>query len=146
MLLATLFHNCPVLRYTNMKQTISLNKNELFLQVYKKGKRSYHKYFTLHFLPNGMPINRLGIKAGKKLAGAVRRNRVRRLVKESYRLLESEIKTGYDLVFVAKDDCLTADSLDETIKAMRHLFKYARLFVVSADSETAKDTKTESCK
>lgn len=146
MLLATLFHNCPVLRYNKMKQTISLNRNELFLQVYKKGKRSYHKNFTLYYLPNGMPCNRLGIKAGKKLAGAVRRNRVRRLVKESYRLLELEIKTGYDLVFAAKDGCLLADSLEETTGAMRHLFKYARLFVVSSDSVKSKDVKTESSK
>ena len=129
-----------------MKQTISLKNNELFLQVYKKGKRSYHKNFTLYYLPNGMPTTRLGIKAGKKLTGAVGRNRVRRLVKESYRLLESEIKTGYDLVFVAKDGCLLADSLAETSGAMRHLFKYARLFVVSSDSDKPKETKTEPIK
>ena len=126
-----------------MKQTISLNKNELFLQVYKKGKRSYHKNFTLYYLPNGMPGNRLGVKTGKKLCGAVQRNRIRRLVKESYRLLESEIKTGYDLVFAAKDECLQADSLGETMGAMRQLFKYARLFVVSSDSKKPKNDKTE---
>ncbi len=111
-----------------MKQTISLNKNELFLQVYKKGRRSYHKNFTLYYLPNGIGYNRLGIKAGKKLAGAVKRNRIRRLVRESYRLLESEIKIGYDLIFVAKENCLTADSLSETMAAMRFLFKIAHLF------------------
>ena len=124
-----------------MKQTISLNRNELFLQVYKKGKRSYHKNFTLYFLPNGLPCNRLGIKTGKKLTGAVGRNRIRRLVKESYRLLEPEIKTGYDLVFAAKDGCLLADSLEETIGAMRHLLKYARLFVVSPNPASS-ETKT----
>ena len=113
------------------------------MQVYKKGKRSYHKNFTLYCLPNGLSCNRLGIKAGKKLAGAVRRNRVRRLVKESYRLLESEIKTGYDLVFAAKDGCLLADSLEETMGAMRHLFKYARLFVVSALSEKSGNPAAE---
>ena len=86
-----------------MKQTISLNKNELFLQVYKKGKRSYHRNFILYYLPNGTSINRLGIKTGKKLAGAVGRNRIRRLVKESYRLLEPELKRGYDFVFAAKE-------------------------------------------
>ena len=129
-----------------MKQTISLKNNELFLQVYKKGKRSYHKNYMLYCLPNGKPYNRLGIKTGKKLAGAVWRNRIRRLVRESYRLLESEIKTGYDLVFVAKDECLMADSLEETMGAMRHLFKYARLFVVSSDSENQKESKTEPAK
>ncbi len=126
-----------------MKQTISLNKNELFLRVYKKGKRSYHHNFILYYLPNGLPHNRLGIKAGKKLASAVGRNRVRRLLKESYRLLEQDIKTGYDLVFAAKDSCLDADSLVETMGAMRHLLKYARLFVVSKDSFPPKSENTE---
>ncbi len=110
-----------------MKQTISLNKNEQFLQVYKKGKRTYHKHFTLHYLPNHSEINRLGIKAGKKLANAVRRNRVRRLIKESYRLLEPELVSGYDLIVVAKESCLSADSLAETMVALRHLLKHARL-------------------
>ncbi len=127
-----------------MKQTISLNKNELFLRVYKKGKRSYHKDFILYYLPNGLPHNRLGIKTGKKLASAVGRNRVRRLLKESYRLLELEITTGYDLVFAAKESCLSADSLNETMGAMRQLLKYARLFVVSKDSSSLKKEEQES--
>ncbi|MBE7010081.1 MAG: ribonuclease P protein component [Ruminococcaceae bacterium] len=112
-----------------MKQTISLNRNEQFLQVYKKGKRTYHKNFTLHFLPNHMETNRLGIKAGKKLAKAVKRNRVRRLIKESYRLLEPNIAIGYDLIIVAKEGCLLADSLSETKVALYHLLKHARLLI-----------------
>ncbi len=111
-----------------MKQTISLNKNELFLRVYRKGKRSYHKNFTLYYLPNGLSCNRLGIKTGKKLAGAVKRNRIRRLVKESYRLTESELRCGYDLVIAAREGALGADSLAETMKAVRHLCKTAHLF------------------
>ncbi len=97
------------------------------MQVYKKGKRTYHKNFTLHFLPNQLETNRLGIKAGKKLAKATRRNRVRRLIKEAYRLLKPDIATGYDLVIDAKDSCLLADSLAETMAALQHLFKHAHL-------------------
>ncbi len=123
--MATLFHNYGFGRL--MKQTVSLNRNELFLQVYKKGKRAYHKNFTLHVLKNDLPYNRLGIKAGKKLACAVKRNRVRRLVKESYRLLEPQIKPGYDLIIAAKEGCLLADSLGETMHAIHFLLKSAHL-------------------
>lgn len=129
-----------------MKQTISLKKNEQFLQVYKKGKRSYHKNFTLYYLPNGLSCNRLGIKTGKKLAGAVMRNRIRRLVKESYRLLEPELTIGYDLIFAAKDGCLLADSLGETMKAVRQMLGAARLFSAPINklnvSESAVHTET----
>ncbi|MBE7035485.1 MAG: ribonuclease P protein component [Ruminococcaceae bacterium] len=120
-----------------MKRTISLKKNELFLQVYKKGKRSYHKNFTLHYLPNGLDYNRLGIKTGKKLAGAVGRNRIRRLVKESYRLLEPEFKCGFDLIFASKEGSLNADSLAETMAAVRHLMKCARLLHAPAKTSVA---------
>ena len=126
-----------------MKQTISLKKNELFLQVYKKGKRAHHKNYILYYLPNKLNCNRLGIKTGKKLAGAVQRNRIRRLVKESYRLLESEIKTGYDFIFVAKDGALTADSLNETMKAMTYLVNTARLFQPAVKPIPSKETDTE---
>ncbi len=143
MLLATLFHDSLLHGLKHMKQTISLNKNELFLQVYRKGKRSYHPNYTLHCLPNGLSVNRLGIKAGKKLAGAVRRNRVRRLLKESYRLLEPELKTGYDLVFAAKDGCLSSDSLQETMGAMRQLLKTARLFVVPFNGQRATNQEAQ---
>lgn len=115
-----------------MKQTISLNRNELFLRVYKKGKRSYHKNFTLYYLPNGLTYNRLGIKTGKKLTGAVGRNRICRLVKESYRLMEAELCCGYDLVVAAREGCLAADSYTETAKALRQLCKHAHLFVKMA--------------
>ena len=111
-----------------MNQTISLNRNELFLQVYKKGKRTYHKNFTLHYLPNGSNRNRLGIKTGKKLAKAVMRNRIKRLIKESYRLLEPDLLVGYDLIFVAKESCLLAGNLAETKAALHFLLKKARLF------------------
>lgn len=112
-----------------MKQTISLKNNDLFLQVYKKGKRVYHKNYILYYLPTHLDSNRLGIKVGKKLAGAVQRNRIRRLIKESYRLLETDIKVGFDFIFVAKEGALAADSLHETMSAMRFLFKSACLFL-----------------
>lgn len=110
-----------------MKNTISLNKNEIFLNLYHKGKRAYHKYFVLHYLPNGLSYNRLGLTVSKKIAKAVQRNRIRRLLKESYRLKESSLKIGYDLVFVAREDCLEADSYLKVSKALHHLVKCADL-------------------
>ena len=87
-----------------MEHTISLNRNEQFLRIYRKGKRTYHRFFVLYYLPNGSRRNRLGLKVGKKLAKAVRRNRIRRLLKESYRLAEPQVRTGYDLIFVAREE------------------------------------------
>lgn len=118
-----------------MKNTISLNRNEQFIKVYRKGKRSYHKYFILHYLPNSLGCNRLGIKTGKKIAKAVYRNRVRRLLKESYRLIEPEMARGYDYILAAREGCLTADSLSEVMTAVRGLFDRAHLLQANRKAE-----------
>ena len=110
-----------------MKNTISLNRNEQFLNVYRTGKRSYHKFFTLYYLPNGKDYNRLGFKVGKKLAKAARRNRVRRLLRESYRLSEEKIITGYDIILAAKDGCLELNSYDEVSEIVYSMFYRAKL-------------------
>ena len=47
-------------------------------------------------------MNRVGFSVSRKVKGAVPRNRCRRLLKESYRLLEGEITLGYDIVFMLK--------------------------------------------
>ena len=110
-----------------MKNTISLNKNEQFLKVYRLGKRSYHKFFTLYYLPKGKEFNRLGFKVGKKLAKATRRNRVRRLLRESYRLLEDKISTGYDIILGAKDGCLELNSYEEVSEIVYSMMSRAKL-------------------
>ena len=112
-----------------MKHTISLNRNEQFLTVYRKGKRAYHKYFTLYFLPNGREENRLGFKVGKKLAKATKRNRLRRLMRECYRLSEENLKTGYDIILAAREGSLEVDSFKDAAKIFEKLFLRAELII-----------------
>ncbi|MEN8907796.1 MAG: ribonuclease P protein component [Clostridiales bacterium] len=85
-----------------MEKTSSLKKGYDFSRVYKNGKYFASKYVVLYFIVNKYDENRIGIVVTKKNGNSVRRNRIRRLIKESYRLNEFRVKIGYDLVFVSR--------------------------------------------
>jgi len=86
-----------------LKFTSSLKKNNEFKRLYNKGKSAASKHAVVYFRRNGrMTGNRLGITVSTKLGGAVQRNRIRRRLKEIYRLNESRLASGYDIVIVAR--------------------------------------------
>jgi len=85
-----------------MKKTISLKKNYEFSRVYKKGRFFAGKYIAMHVLRNNYGYNRLGITVSTKFGKSVKRNRIRRLIRENYRLHEDFVRDGYDIVFVAR--------------------------------------------
>ena len=85
-----------------MKTTISLKGNRAFRRLYTKGKSSVQPAVVLYCRKNGCPHNRLGFTVGTKVGKAVLRNRVRRRLREIYRLHEGEFRQGWDLVVVAR--------------------------------------------
>lgn len=86
-----------------MKNTESLKKNYEFARVYKKGKYYKSENLTLYVLKNNRKIKRIGITVSKKAYGrSVDRNRIRRLVRESYRSFEQEITENPNMVFVVR--------------------------------------------
>ena len=85
-----------------MKFTTPLKKNHEFRRLYNKGKSSASQCVVVYCRRNGKPENRLGVTVSTKLGGAVVRNRVRRRLKEIYRLNEDKLSTGYDIVLVAR--------------------------------------------
>ena len=74
-----------------MENTVSIKNNREFVRVYKKGKFFAGKYIVLYILQNGLNINRLGITASKKTGNSVKRNRIKRLIRENYRLNEETV-------------------------------------------------------
>lgn len=111
-----------------MKHTVSLKKNYEFRRVYKKAKFRAGKYIVLYILKNNLDYNRLGITASKKFGKSVKRNRVRRLIKENYRQIGKCIKMGYDLVIVArKTDGIP--SYMEIKKEMNFLFRKLNIII-----------------
>ncbi len=83
--------------------------NRDFKYLYKKGKSVAGAYLVIYAKRVGKKENILGITVTKKIGNAVTRNRVRRLIRECYRLRESEINVGYKIVVVARTRAAGAD-------------------------------------
>ncbi len=81
----------------------------MFQRLYSKGTSCSDKNIVIYYLPNRLPFNRLGITVSKKTGCAVLRNRIKRLIRESYRLNETKIKSGYDIVVVARRHIVESD-------------------------------------
>lgn len=85
-----------------MKHTVSLKENHLFRRLYAKGKSAVSPALAVYVRPNHHSRSRLGITVGTKVGKAVRRNKVRRRIREAYRIHEEAMAPGYDLVVVAR--------------------------------------------
>ena len=102
--------------------TESLKKNSDFQLVFKKGKSKANKHFIMYILKNDSNRNFLGISVSKKVGNSVIRHRVKRLVKESYRLHENLFNSGLSIVIIARKG---ADELDyhQAENSLLHLMK-----------------------
>ena len=112
-----------------MRFTESLRKNQQFQFVYKNGKSYANKYMVMYVKKNGLEINRLGISVSKKVGNSVVRHRVKRLIKESYRLHENVFNSGLDIVIIARNNCAQA-SYEEVESALLHLAKLHEIIKV----------------
>ena len=85
-----------------MKHTVALKQNHEFRRLSNKGKSAVSPYFAIYCRKTGRPQSRLGITTGVKLGHAVKRNFVRRRIRELYRTNEERLLPGYDVVVVAR--------------------------------------------
>ena len=89
--------------------TDSLKSNRDFRTVYKSGRSFANKYLVVYLLENNTDRNRLGISVSKKVGNSVVRHRLKRLIKESYRLHENMFNSGLNIVAIARVGANKAD-------------------------------------
>jgi ribonuclease P protein component len=116
-----------------MRRAWRLRANEDFQRVRRHGRTWAHPLLVLAAAPGPDPLGptRLGVSTGKRLGGAVVRNRVRRRVREAVRGAYAELDPGWDLVFIARSAAAEAP-FAEINQAVRQLLARAGLLVVAA--------------
>ena len=99
-----------------MKKTKMLKKNYEFRKVLTKGKYFSGKYIDSFILENSFDYNLLGLAISVKTAKAVKRNNIKRLIRENYKNEEETIKNGYSIVFLWKKKANIRDANFSNIK------------------------------
>lgn len=85
-----------------MKHFNSIKKNSDFQKVYKTGKSYANKLLIMYVMNAEHDDVRIGISVSKKVGNSVVRHHITRLLRESYRLNKDIVKTGLDIVVVAR--------------------------------------------
>ncbi|MCR5617823.1 MAG: ribonuclease P protein component [Clostridiales bacterium] len=134
-------------------KVITLRFNYEFSRVYKRGHFAIGKYITVHSFkrPGGLKhntsavpsdINRIGFCANKKQLGAVRRNKAKRLMREAYYQVASDIPLGNDIVFTLKT-CEELPGYNDILKDMRKLLKRLHLMESEGAHDSSSDDKDD---
>ena len=110
-----------------MKESTTVKKNYEFRRLYQKGSSAVGRSMVVYARPNRYGHNRLGVTVSAKLGKATVRNRVRRRLREVFRLNDSRVKQGYDFILVARTRAVTS-SFEELMRTYRKLLKELALW------------------
>jgi ribonuclease P protein component len=91
---------CSTMKSASLTKKERILKRSDFIDINLHGRRLRTKNFIIIAQPNGRDITRLGITVSKKVGYSVKRNRLKRLIREWFRIHKDAIAAGYDLDLV----------------------------------------------
>ena len=103
-----------------------LRKQSDFDAIYKRGRSVGDKYVVIFYIKNDLDVTRTCFLASKKVGNSVRRNRARRLMRESYGHIKDIIPSGYDIIIIARNT-ISGRKFSEVDRSILNAFKRAGL-------------------
>jgi ribonuclease P protein component len=99
-----------------MINTKSIKSPELFQKILNNGTWYGGNFICMYVIANNENANNIGLAIGKKVGKAYKRNHIKRLIKEAYTVLETNLKFGYNIVFVWKSKASYEECTFDEIK------------------------------
>ncbi|MBE6703399.1 MAG: ribonuclease P protein component [Ruminococcaceae bacterium] len=110
----------------------AIKEHHLYNKAFAKGQRAVGKLVAVYVLrdyaarhlrdanPQKAYLNRVGLSVGKKIGGAIQRNRAKRLLREGYRAVKAEgVKTGFLVVLAAREEIREKKAQDVAAEMLR---------------------------
>ncbi len=92
----------PLEKRHTFPKSLHLRSPAEFAAVYDAKARESRGPLLVYAKPNDLGRPRIGLSTSRKVGNAVRRNRIRRLLREAFRLMRHDFPQGYDLVVVVR--------------------------------------------
>ena len=99
----------------------TVKSNSDFRRAYARGKSYPDPVLVTTVIRNRTGVSRIGITTGKKIGGAVQRNRARRVIRAAFAEFSGSMKPGYDVIFIARTKTCYVKSTQLVPVMKRHL-------------------------
>lgn len=110
-----------------MEKTYRIKRNSDFQAIYKNGKSVANRQFVVYTYKNkDLKHFRLGISVSKKLGNAVTRNRIKRAIRENFKVHKQNI-IAKDIIVIARQPAKDMNTL-EIQSSLEHVLKIAKVF------------------
>jgi ribonuclease P protein component len=114
-----------------MERRLRLRRAQDFARLRHEGTTTQNRYMLMSRMPNGLTHNRYGLVTSGRVGGAVLRNRTRRLLRESIRALNPQLRTGFDVVLVVRQP-LVQQPFDAVTRIVTEMFRQSNLMLVES--------------
>ena len=125
----------------------AIKEHHLYNKAYRSGKHFFGRYVCVYVLkdlhanklkkehPQKLVVNRLGLSVSKKVGGAVRRSRAKRIIRAAYACHKDALKKGFLIVISAKPE-IGGRKSQEIAKELKYAFKKLEMFDQNLEEKT----------